>query len=245
MPAHELDELGALEFSPDGEEWVEFGPPEARRRIGFHDYAAIYGAPGLYERLFYETLGMQSTAEVVRLYAEVLAAQGLDPGEQRVVDFGAGNGLGGDALRALGVGELVGVDLEPMARTAAERDRPGVYDDYLVGDLGAWSDEDLGQLGRRDPTAVLALSAVGIGHVPTKTLERALSILGPGGIYGFAVTPTLLPDSQDPAGRASGYPEFLRSLRESTEQLREASYVHRSRPDGSDDLAVAFVGRIR
>jgi hypothetical protein len=245
VPEYALDELGPLTFSENGEEWVEFGPADARRRIGFHDYAAIYAVPGLYERLFYETLGMQSTAEVVRLYGDVLAAEELDPGGQRVVDFGAGNGLGGDALRELGVGELVGVDLEPMARTAAERDRPGVYDDYLVGDLGTWSGEDLDRLGRRDPTAVLALSAVGIGHVPTRALERALSILGRGGIYGFAVTPTLLPDSDDPAGRASGYPEFLRTLRESTEQLGEASYVHRSRPDGSDDLAVAFVGRIR
>lgn len=245
MPAHDLDDLGPLTFSPNGEEWFEFGPAGARRRIGFHDYAAIYAVPGLYERLFYETLGMRSTAEVVRLYGEVLAAEDLDPGGQRVVDFGAGNGLGGADLRALGVGELVGFDREPMARAAAERDRPGVYDDYLVGDLGAWSDEDLKELGLRGPTAVLALSAVGIGHVPPEVLGRALSLLAPGGIYGFAVTPTLLPDSDDPAGQASGYPQFLRTLHLSTDELAEAAYVHRSRPDGSNDLAVAFVGRIR
>lgn len=244
-PGIGLEELGALEFSPAGEEWVEFGPTGARRRIGFHDYGAIYAVPGLYERLFYETLGMRSTAEVVRLYGEVLAAEGLDPGRQRVVDFGAGNGLGGDALRELGVGELIGIDLEPMARAAADRDRPGVYDDYLVGDLGAWSAAETEAVRRRNPTAVLALSAVGIGHVPPPVLERALSLLGPGGIYGFAVTPTLLPDSDDPPGRASGYPDFLRALHLSTEPLGEASYVHRRRPDGSEDLAVAFVGRFR
>jgi len=37
-----MGDLGVLEFSPAGEEWIEYGPPEARRRIGFHDYAAIY-----------------------------------------------------------------------------------------------------------------------------------------------------------------------------------------------------------
>jgi len=242
---HHREELGALTFSPDGEEWVEFGPADARRRIGFHDYAAIYAEPGLYEAVFYDTLGMQSTAEVVRLYGEVLAAEGLDPAGQRVVDFGAGNGLGGAALRALGVDELIGTDLEPMAAVAAERDRSGVYDDYLVGDLGAWSEEELDDLRRRAPTALLALSAVGVGHVPPQVLGRALSLLGPGGIYGFAVHPRLLPDSDDPTGQASGYPDFLRALSESTEPLREASYVHRRRPDGSDDLAVAFIGRIR
>ena len=164
------DELGTLAFSPNAEEWIEFGPAAARRRIGFHDYASIYAVPGLYERVFYETLGMRSSAEVVRLYGEVLAAYGLDPGVQRVLDFGAGNGLGGEALRALGVGEVLGVDLEPMARTAAQRDRPGVYDDYLVGDLGSWSTQERGALARREPTAVLALSAVGIGHVPPGVL---------------------------------------------------------------------------
>ena len=240
-----LEDVGTLSFSPTGEEWVEFGPRDARRRIGFHDYGAIYAVPGLYERLFYDTLGMRSTAEVVRLYGEVLAAEGIDPSGQRVVDFGAGNGLGGDALRALGVGELIGFDVEPMARTAAARDRPGVYDDYLVGDLGSWSPDELDELRRLAPTAVLALSAVGIGHVPPHVLRRALSVLGHRGIYGFAVTPTLLPDSGDPSGQASGYPEFLRELGRGTEPLREASYVHRRRPDGSDDLAVAFVGRVR
>ena len=238
-------ELGTLAFSPNAEEWVEFGPADARRRVGFHDYAAIYAVPGLYERVFYETLGMRSSAEVVRLYGEVLAADGLDPGVQRVLDFGAGNGLGGAGLRALGVGHLIGLDLEPMAREAAERDRPDVYDDYLVGDLGAWSQHDLAALAGRGLTAVLALSAVGIGHVPPPVLRRALGLLAPGGIYGFAVTPTLLPCSDDPAGRASGYPDFLRALRQDTDQLAETAYVHRRRPDRSADRAVALVGRTR
>lgn len=244
-PATHPDALGELAFSHDGEEWVEFGPPGERRRIGFHDYRAIYSVPGLYERLFYETLGMRSTAEVVRLYGEVLDAEGIDPRAERVIDFGAGNGLGGNALRELGVGELIGIDLEPEAREAAARDRPGVYDDYLVGDLGAWSEDELGELRRRGPTAVLALSAVGLGHVPASVLGRALGVLPPGGIYGFAVTPTLLPGSEDPAGRASGFPGFLETLLHASEPLREASYVHRRRPDGSDDMAVAFVGRTR
>jgi predicted TPR repeat methyltransferase len=201
--------------------------------------------PGLYERIFYDTLGMRSTGEVVRLYGETLAAEGLDPAAQRVLDFGAGNGLGGEPLRALGIGELYGIDLEPMARTAAERDRPGVYDDYWVGDLGAWTEQQLEEVRRRDPTAVLALSAIGIGHVPPTVLDRALGLMGPGGIYAFAVAPRLAPGSDDPAGVASGYPDYLRDLRERTEDLGETSYVHRRRPDGSDDLAVAFVGRIR
>ena len=239
-----MGDLGVLEFSPAGEEWIEYGPPEGRRRIGFHDYAAIYAEPGLYEYVFYETLGMRSTREVVRMYAEVLEELGLDIAEQRVVDFGAGNGLGGEDLHARGVGELVGVDLEPMARTAAERDRPGVYQEYLVGDLGAWPEEQMDRLRDRRPTALLALSAIGLGHVPCPVLERAMGLLDPGGIYAFAVAPALLPESTDPAGRESGYPEYLAGLLERTELLRREEYVHRARADGSDDLGIAFVGRV-
>jgi hypothetical protein len=239
-----MGDLGVLEFSPAGEEWMEYGPPGDRRRIGFHDYAAIYAEPGLYEHVFYETLGMRSTREVVRMYAEVLAELGLDPGSQRVIDFGAGNGLGGEDLRARGVGELVGVDLEPMARTAAERDRPGVYDEYLVGDLGAWTEAEMDRLRARRPTALLALSAVGLGHVPCAVLDRAVGLLGPGGIYAFAVAPPLLPESTDPEGRASGYPGWIAALLERTQLLERQEYVHRHRADGSEDLGIAFVGRI-
>ena len=96
-----------------------------------------------------------------------------------MVDFGAGNGLGGEGLRALGVGELVGVDLEPMARTAAERDRPGVYGDYLVGDLGAWSEDELDRLRAHRPTALVALSAVGVGHVPRADAGARAGAAGP------------------------------------------------------------------
>jgi hypothetical protein len=240
-----MPELGQLRFSPGGEEWLEYGPEDDRRRIGFHDYAAIYAVPGLYEHVFYDALRMRSTEEVVRMYGEVLGRLGLDPAGQRVIDFGAGNGLGGDHLRSLGAGEVVGVDLEPMARTAAQRDRPGVYDDYLVGDLGAWSESELDRLRQPPPSALLALSAVGLGHVPCSVMERALGLLGTGGIYGFAVAPPLLPGSTDPAGQASGYPELLRSLAEDTELLRREEYVHRYRADGSEDLGIAFVGRMR
>jgi SAM-dependent methyltransferase len=237
-------EIGEVGFSPDAEEWIEFGPDGDRTRIPFHDYGSIYAVPGLYERVFFDALGMRSTREVVRLFGEVLEAQDIDPATQRVLDFGAGNGLGGEYLRDLGVGALVGVDLEPMARTAAHRDRPGTYDEYLVGDLGSWSEEELAALRREPPTALLVLSAIGHDHIPAPVLDRALELLAPGGLYAFAVNPAMAPDSADDAGRATGYPAYLEELFGRSDLLAERRYVHRVRPDGSDDLAVAFVGRL-
>ena len=239
------DELGTIIFSPGGEEWVEFGPLGARRRVGFHDYAALYGVPGLYERVFYEELGMRSGAEVVGLFGRALEDLGLRPADQRVLDFGAGSGLGGVELRGLGVGHLVGLDLEPMALEATRRDHPGVYADFRVGDLGAWSAQEVTELAAHRFTAVAALSALGPGHAPPHVLDRALGLLEPGGLFAFAVTPTLLPGSDDPAGRATGYPDFLDGLfAHRARELGRHAYVHRRRTDGADDLGVALAGRL-
>jgi SAM-dependent methyltransferase len=241
-----IDGVGDIAFSPGGERWIEFGPPGDRRRVAFHDYAAIYAVPGLYERVFYDELGMCSATEVVGLYAEALDRLGLDPASQRVLDLGAGNGVGGERLRALGVGHVVALDLEPVAREAAARDRPDVYDDFLIGDLGAWSDRELADLRDRDLTALLAVAAVGEGHVPPATLQTGLDALGSHGLFGFAVTPALLPGSDDPAGRATGYPDFLAGLLEhDADELGRREYVHRRQTDGTPHHAVAIVGRLR
>ncbi|MBA2262753.1 MAG: hypothetical protein H0W03_08820, partial [Solirubrobacterales bacterium] len=136
-------------------------------------------------------------------------------------------------------------DLEPRAREAARRDHPGVYDDFRVGDLSAWSAQKVAELAAHRFTAVVALSALGPGHAPPHVLDRALALLGPGGLFAFAVTPTLLPGSDEPAGQATGYPDFLdKLLRHRARELGRRAYVHRRRTDGSDDLGVALAGRL-
>jgi SAM-dependent methyltransferase len=241
-----MTDLGDIAFSPGAEDWIEFGPLDARERIAFHDYAALYAVPGLYERVFIDELRMCSAQRIVGMYADALQRLGRSPAHERALDLGAGNGIGGDALRRAGVGRVVGVDLEPQAREAAGRDRPGVYDDYVVGDLANLPAAQLTALVDFEPTAVLALSALGPGHAPPVVLDRALKLLTRGGLFGFAVTPTLLAESDHPGGRATGYPEFLLELfAQRADELARESYVHRRRIDGSDDLGVAFVGRVR
>lgn len=233
------DRFGVVTIAAD-ESWFEFGPVNSRRRVGFHDYARIYAEPGLYERIFIDQLGMRSTFEVVRLFGEALRGLGCDPADQRVLDLGAGNGLGGEALCALGVGWVMASDIEPAAPEAAARDRPGVYEHYVVGDLADEADA----LSHHDLTAVVALSAIGPGHVPPDALRRALGLLQPHGFFAFAVMPALLPESKDEAGRATGYPEFLAELLAQSEELTREAYVHRRQADGSPHNAVALVGRV-
>lgn len=240
------DPFGPIAFSPDGEHWFEYGPPGERRRVGFHDYAAIYAVPGLYERVFYEELDMCSASVVVGLLGEQLAARGVDPDTLRALDFGAGNGAGGELLRELGVPSVVGLDLEPQAKVAAERDRPGVYHDYLVLDLGAASPEQLDDLRRRGFSALIAVAALGMGHVPAGALERAIGLVEPGGWVAFAVEAGLMPNQAGADARASGFPAVFESLTGGSrgELVAQHPYRHRLNTDGSDHPAVALVARL-
>ena len=117
------------------EEWYELSLDGETRRVRFHDYAQTYSIPGVYERLFYDTLKCDSPRTVCGLLGEHLEDEGRDPSELRVLDVGAGNGMVGEQLAELGAEEIVGVDILEEAAQAAERDRPGLYDDYLVVDL--------------------------------------------------------------------------------------------------------------
>jgi len=228
-------DLGQIAFSPDGEEWIEYGPQEDRRRVGFHDYAAIYGVPGLYERVFYDELGMCSADVVVGLYDDALASLGRDGAGERVFDFGAGSGIGGELLRReVGAGTVIGLDLEPVAREASERDRPGTYDEYYVEDLSA-TPEAFEGIAAHDFTALVAVSAVGAGHIPVELLADTVNrLLRPGGLFAFAVFEELIPEFFD---------DFF--ARVDAERLGSREYVHRRQSDGSAHAATAVVARLR
>lgn len=227
-------DLGHIAFSPGGEEWIEYGPAHDRRRVGFHDYAALYSVPGLYERVFHDELEMCSADVVVGLYADTLAQLDRDPAHERVLDLGAGSGLGGALLRDdVGVAAVVGLDLEPAARIAAEREHPGVYEDFLVADLSA-SPTSLDALAEKGFTALVAVSAIGVGHIPLELLADTIRrVLPAGGLFAFAV--------------ATELPGFLDELFDLVEADRLASreYVHRRQTDGTPHEAVAVAAQLR
>jgi len=226
---------GLITYSPEIEEWIEYGPHEDRRRVDFHDYATIYSVPGLYEAVFYDSLRMCSADVVVGLYAAALRDLGRTGAEERVFDLGAGNGIGGEVVRReIGPDMLVGLDLEPVAREAALRDRPGTYDEYLVADLGA-SPDALEHLRQQDFSALLAVSAIGEGHIPLAVLATTIQeLLEPGDLFAFAVFDGLLPAFHD---------EFF--ARVDAERLGEREYDHRRQVDGSTVPATAVVAQLR
>ena len=85
---------------------------------------------------------------------------------------------------------------------------------------------------------------LGTGSAARRSAPAVPGRWSPGGLYGFAVMPALLPDSDDEVGQATGYPDYLAELLAQSEVLTRETYVHRRQADGSPHQAVALVGRM-
>jgi predicted TPR repeat methyltransferase len=210
------------------------------RRIRFHDYDEIYRIPGLYEQLFYEELDCQSPEVVCGLLAEQLAAGGHDPKTQTVLDLGAGNGMVGECLKKHGLGTIVGVDIIPEAAEAAERDRPGAYTEYVVGDLTKPSAEVDAALKKYPFGVLTTVAALGFGDIPPEAFLYAYNLLGPGAWVAFCIKEDFLADDEP-----SGFSRLMQQLMNEgeLEVFAERRYRHRLSAQGEPLHYIAMIGR--
>jgi len=207
------------------EEWCEIETSDGERsRIRFHDYAAIYNIPGLYERLFAEQLDCQSPRVVTDLLGDELRRVGLKPETLTALDFGAGNGMVGELLGELAVGEIVGIDLLPEARDAANRDRPGLYEAYHALDMTQLSPEHRRDLMRHDFDLMTCVAALGFGDVPTLAFAEAFNLVGAPGWIAFNIRDRFLEENCE-----SGFGGLIaRMFREGIlEERSRTRYTHR------------------
>jgi hypothetical protein len=206
------------------EEWCEIEHDGERRRILLHDYATIYGVPGLYEHIYDEKLNCTSPNVVCDLLRAELDTAGIDPATLTALDFGAGNGMVGELLRRFGIDELVGIDLLPEARAAAHRDRPGLYGDYHVLDLTELRRRDRRRLDEHDFDLMTCVAALGFGDVPPAAFAEAFNLVSSPGWIAFNIRERFLEDS-DPCG----FGAFIgRMFKEGViEERTRVSYTHR------------------
>ncbi len=236
MPA-----LGEARLDQDSE-WCEVETGAGRRRIRFHDYAEIYAIPGLYERLFYDELRCDSPRTLRGLLEGVLRDEDADPSSLVVLDLGSGNGMMGEELAAMGAGEIVGIDILPEALEAAERDRPGVYDDYRVVDLTEDSTGTEDALAAAPFNCLTSVAALGFGDIPPEAFGRALDAVADDGLVVFTIRDRFLEDS-DQTGFSALIAEKLESG--ALEPLVEHRYDHRMSTAGDPLSYLAFVARKR
>ena len=224
------------------EEWCELVIDGQPRRIRFHDYHEIYSIPGLYERLFYELLECDSPRAVTSLLGEELDRRGRRADTLKVLEVGAGNGMVGEELAGLGVETILGVDIIPEAEMAARRDRPGIYDDYLVLDLTAIPPATHERLRREDLNCLVTVAALGFGDIPPDAFANAYNLIEPGGLVAFNIKEDFLSD-----GDGSGFAGLIEAgMRDGALELRaQQRYRHRLSLAGEPLHYVALVGEKR
>lgn len=243
MPRYRIEFPPPSDARPDQHEaYFHLVEGEARTRIRFHDYRAIYAWPGLYEQLFYDRLKCKSPAKVVDVLSGAVEQVRENPSELRVLDLGAGNGMVGEELARRGVSRLVGADIIDEARAASIRDRPGVYDHYYVLDFTALGSEDRDELRSWSFNALVSVAALGFGDIPPGAIAEAMNLVEVGGWIAFNIKDSFL-DVKD----GSGFSTMVRQLilSEYLDLHHLERYQHRYAIDGTPLSYFAIVGRKR
>lgn len=222
------------------EEWCEVLTDGSWERIKLHDYAEIYRHPGLYEYLFQKLLRCTSPQMVARLLSDVLPDFNIHATSLRLLDLGAGNGMVGEQMRQLGIQKLTGIDIIPEAADAAERDRPGLYDDYVVADLCSLDEADSARLAATHANCLTTVSALGFGDIPPLAFQTAFNHIATPGWLVFNIKETFL------SGRdLTGFARMIRAMsdRDIIQIQAYRRYSHRLSVTGKPLFYVAMVAR--
>ena len=221
------------------EEWVRIITDQAAKKVRLHDYGSFYKIPGLYDE-FYKGLKCRSPQVVCEALKNEMAKHGEGREKIRALDFGAGNGQVGESLsRNLDCRTLVGLDIIPEAKEAAERDRPGLYEEYYVMDMADPTDEDMNELSRWDFNTLITVAALGFGDICTRAFANTYNLLKKDGWVAFNIKARFLSDRDE-----SGFNEFIENLVEGGFELLESRrYCHRYSLAGEPLYYYVMVGR--
>jgi hypothetical protein len=181
------------------EEWFSVRVGGSWKMLRIHDYGEIFRVPGLYESLVYDVLQCRSPRRLVQLFSHVLANWPTEPDDLRVLDLGAGNGIVGERLREIGVDHLIGVDILPEAEAATRRDRPGIYEEYVVADLCHPNGQCLDRIRQQQPNALFTVAALGFGDIPPSAFRTAFNAITTPGWLALTIKESFL-DSADETG---------------------------------------------
>ena len=177
---------------------------------------------------------------IAKLLASVVHENGGHAGDFRILDMGAGNGMMGDELTVLNVESIVGIDILPNAKEAAHRDRPHIYDDYIVADLTDLPDIDEERLRRIDANCLTSVAALGFGDIPPLAFAKALDLISTNGWVAFNLREDFLNETV-----ADGFSHLIRTLNRDgyIRTMCYRRYQHRVSIDGKPLFYVAVVAR--
>ncbi|NET73216.1 MAG: methyltransferase domain-containing protein [Sphaerospermopsis sp. SIO1G2] len=195
------------------------------RCLRLHDYAAVYSIPGLYEYLLLEKLNYRSHEFMASLLNENLKNSGESIQDLKILDLGAGTGLFGQAISKFGIESIIGIDIIPEAAQAAQRDYPGIYEDYFVEDLTQLSPTTGEVIKQKKLNCFVCCSAFADDHIPGIAFATGVNLIENQGWVLFNV-------SKNCYECESNCPDFVNFYRQLIEQgyLQihcTESYLHR------------------
>lgn len=221
-------------------EWCQLRIGDQTRRLRFHDYHEIYEIPGLYETLFYDRLQCCSPRVITELLGKEIERSTDEFTDLKILDLGAGNGMVGEALRGAGAESVIGVDIIPEAASATERDRPGLYKDYLVDDLTQPSPDTRIRLEQDKLNCLTSVSALGFGDIPPLAFCEAFNAITTPGWVAFNIKEDFLTRRDD-----TGFSGLIHRMTDNDvlSILNRRRYQHRLAVNGVPLYYVAVVGR--
>lgn len=222
------------------QEWCEVKVENEWRKIRFHDYDQVFKIPGLYETIFYRTLRCNSPNRLSALLDDVMKETNFSPSTLRVLDFGAGNGMGGEALQAIGARKIVGVDILPEAKEAYLRDRAWAYDDYRIADFTNLSEEERRYFKNYNFNALMTIAALGFGDIPPTAFSTAFNLISNDGLIAFNLRDEFLK-----IGKKTGFSGMIFSMIDQGIMEFEVykRYQHRLNVLGEPIYYIAVVAR--
>ena len=161
----------------------------------------------------------------------------------RVLDIAAGNGVSGEALAAEGLHPVLGTDIVASARSAALRDRPGLYGEYLTLDLLALSDSERATVTALDANALSCVAPVGgtTRELPPEALLAAARLLVPDALVVYLHDPSAgVPDAMTGDVWRAGLGGSAEA-----QELERRRYLHRYTVNGAPVEMDGVVWRLR
>ena len=208
------------------------------RKVILHDYPEIYRIPYLFEYV-YKSLSAKSHIVLSSLLIDRFTQAGGAIENLVVLDVGAGSGMLGQALADLGVKSIAGIDIVPEAAVAAEREYPGVYENYYVEDLTQLSTKTSDTLSSRGFNCIVCGSALGFNHIPAKGWATAFNMIAPNGWIAFNVQKERWEDKSEDSFMA-WHPWVAET--NIFEIVQTHNYQHRFYMDGRSLDYVAVIG---
>jgi len=137
---------------------------------------------------------------------------------------------------------VVGVDIIQAAAEATDRDRPDVYEDFLVLDLTDIPQDALEDLEERRFNCMTTVAALGFGDIPPDAFAAAFNLIEDGGHVAFTIKEDFMAHADD-----TGFSGLIRhALDDGTLVLeRDRRYQHRLSVTGEPLYYMAVVAEKR